>query len=242
MFKVSSTDYINYGLLPFGMITIIYWILCTFFMLMDHYCEINGLLEKWKFQGKYLNGSFNWKKYYNTIKMVLFNQLIIDLPISIIITPYNMKLNDNALPYSNLIWQIPLILILEDCLFYIGHRSLHNPFLYKHIHSIHHEWTIPVAMRTIYAHPIEHLMCNIMPLLISGHLCRLDWFCYNILLLTGLINAILVHSDYKLNGYGEQHDNHHKYRTCNYGVLGIMDQLFGTEQYCIKKQYIKLNT
>lgn len=36
--------------------------------------------------------------------------------------------------------QILFYFILEDFVFYWGHRVLHTKWLYKHVHSIHHEW------------------------------------------------------------------------------------------------------
>ncbi|KAG6436219.1 hypothetical protein SASPL_101104 [Salvia splendens] len=35
--------------------------------------------------------------------------------------------------------QILFYFILEDFVFYWGHRILHTKWLYKHVHSVHHE-------------------------------------------------------------------------------------------------------
>jgi hypothetical protein len=56
----------------------------------------------------------------------------------------------------------------------------------------------------------------------------LDWICYNIWLNLATFNALLVHSDFDIYGFGKGHDKHHKYRKCQYGVLGVMDYLCGT--------------
>ncbi len=161
--------------------------------------------------------------------MVLLNQLIINLPISILTVPYNMKLNDNALPYYCLPLQLISIYILEDIIFYTIHRLLHTQFLYKHIHYIHHEWNIPVAMRTLHSHPLEHLFSNVIPVILCGYICRLDWICYNIWTNIALINAIITHSNYNFNNFGIGHDNHHKYRVCYFGTSGLLDYIFNTE-------------
>ena len=81
-------------------------------------------------------------------------------------------------------------------------------------------------MCAIYAHPLEHLLCNLLPIIITGYLFRLDWICFNIWLVIVTINTLITHSDYKL--IGKEHDYHHKYRTCNYGTSVIMDYLLGT--------------
>ena len=36
--------------------------------------------------------------------------------------------------------QITFYFILEDFIFYWGHRILHTKWLYKHVHSVHHEY------------------------------------------------------------------------------------------------------
>lgn len=36
--------------------------------------------------------------------------------------------------------QIVFYFILEDFVFYWGHRILHTKWLYQHVHSVHHEW------------------------------------------------------------------------------------------------------
>lgn len=35
---------------------------------------------------------------------------------------------------------------------------LHHPKLYKKIHKKHHEWTAPIGVISLYAHPIEHVV------------------------------------------------------------------------------------
>ena len=47
-------------------------------------------------------------------------------------------------------WQLPTINYLS--------RLLHHPTLYKKIHKKHHEWTAPIGVISIYAHPIEHVV------------------------------------------------------------------------------------
>jgi len=35
--------------------------------------------------------------------------------------------------------QVLFYFVLEDFIFYWGHRALHMKWLYKHVHSVHHE-------------------------------------------------------------------------------------------------------
>lgn len=40
---------------------------------------------------------------------------------------------------SVILFQIAFYFIIEDFIFYWGHRVLHTKWLYKHVHSVHHE-------------------------------------------------------------------------------------------------------
>ena len=135
----------------------------------------------------------------------------------------------------------------------IGYRLFHHPMLYKHIHKIHHEWTAPIGVVSIYAHPLEHLVSNLLPLIIGpivvkAHL-SLTWFWYCL----AILNTVNAHSGYHMPFMlsSEGHNFHHlKYAsyvtmearcashmycthnrfTNNFGVLGILDWLHGTDK------------
>lgn len=49
-------------------------------------------------------------------------------------------------------------------------RTLHlSPILYQWIHKRHHQFTAPSSFSAIYAHPIEHLVGNILPVLAGNY-------------------------------------------------------------------------
>ena len=54
-------------------------------------------------------------------------------------------------------------MVIEDALFYWGHRLLHHPKIYGKIHKRHHQFYTPVGVAAEYAHPIEYFVANSLP-------------------------------------------------------------------------------
>lgn len=48
---------------------------------------------------------------------------------------------------------------ITDLFCFLFCRLFHHPFFYKRIHKIHHEWTAPIGVVSLYAHPVEHVVC-----------------------------------------------------------------------------------
>lgn len=125
--------------------------------------------------------------------------------------------------------------IITEVMFYYGHRFLHTPFLYGKVHKIHHEHTAPIGLGALHFHWVEHVQTvldAITPaLLLGSHITVLyAWICL------ATWNIVVHHSGYdfpldSVPGFGSmahQHDNHHKYFSKNFGVLGVLDYLHGT--------------
>ena len=91
-------------------------------------------------------------------------------------------------------------------------RTLHHRSLYSYIHKRHHEWTAPIGIISLYAHPIEHLVSNLLPpvlgpLLMGSHLCS-AWVWFSIALLSTTVAHCGYH--FPLLPSPEAHDYHHK--------------------------------
>jgi len=59
------------------------------------------------------------------------------------------------------------LLYVEDIFFFLTHRMLHIPLLYKHIHKQHHEYDTTFAPVSEYTHPIEYFISNLVPLALT---------------------------------------------------------------------------
>jgi sterol desaturase/sphingolipid hydroxylase (fatty acid hydroxylase superfamily) len=137
-----------------------------------------------------------------------------------------------VLPESGyLLWSIVIIFLIpiwETFYFYIIHRSLHWPPLYRFAHSLHHRNTNVGPWSGLSMHPFEHLIYlgSVLihfvipsnPLLIIFHL---QYF---------TLSAVTTHSGHEALTSGDKnylplgtfhHQLHHRYFDCNYGGLEI---------------------
>lgn len=174
-------------------------------------------------------------KLRQSIRTVLFNQYFISMPMLLLLYPVLRHRADpcrRQLPtFQWFLLELVVFTLLEEALFYYSHRLLHHPALYKKIHKKHHEWTAPIGVVALYAHPIEHVASNMLPavvgpLLLGSHLSSITiWFSL------ALIITTISHCGYHLPllPSPEFHDYHHlKFNQC-YGVLGALDHLHGTD-------------
>jgi len=134
-----------------------------------------------------------------------------------------------------LFFAIPLI---RDAHFYLIHRLIHLPFLYKHVHYLHHKNVNIGPWSGLSMHPVEHLLYFsgiFMHWIVLSHPVHAIFH----IQATGLTPALghcgfdkfLLGGKYKLTlGQRYFHYLHHKYFECNYGGDGSvpMDKWFGS--------------
>lgn len=120
-------------------------------------------------------------------------------------------------------------LLLEEVLFYYGHRFLHeNKRAYAKIHKLHHTWTDPVAIVAVYCHPLEHIVSNIIPAIAGPILCGMHIAAFGTFTFAATIHTTGVHSGYWFCDDNGMHHEHHVKFNVNYGVVGLLDYLHGT--------------
>lgn len=213
--------------------TIVFWAFNIILMVFD----VSGkpsIITRYKIQTD-KNKPIDTVKLRHAILTVLFNQAFLSVPMVLVMYPV-MQWRGNPcgteLPtFQWVLLELSIFGLVEEILFYYSHRLFHHPALYKHIHKKHHEWTAPVGIVSLYAHPVEHVFSNMMPsvvgpIIMGSHVATtMMWF--SLALWTTTISHCGYHLPFLPSP--EFHDFHHlKFNQC-YGVLGVLDHLHGTD-------------
>jgi len=212
---------------------LVFWSLNAMLMIIDLTGSPKFLLQ-FKIQPD-KNVPLEKHRLISAVKVVLFNTTIIGIP-SYILFWYLASVRGCSFsgPVSTFHWflfEFVVFILTEEIGFYYTHRLLHHRFFYKYIHKMHHEWTASIGIVSLYAHPLEHFLSNYFPialgpLLMGSHIGVVwIWFC------TALASTTNAHSGYHFPFFPspEAHDYHHFKFTNNFGVLGILDRLHGTD-------------
>ena len=149
------------------------------------------------------------------------------------LTPYYEYYLKREFGVKELLLNLVIYTLYSDTLYYWGHRMLHLPFFWKHVHSVHHQFVEPTAFAQDAVHwfegllqgPIAHWTAS---LVYPMHPVALAAFGF----LTSLY-ALLAHDGRWLDFNG--HHKHHWYKSCNYGLYwGLWDYICDT-RYSYKK-------
>jgi len=126
-------------------------------------------------------------------------------------------------------WQILLFMVIEDALFYWGHRALHHPSIYGYIHKVHHRFTYSVSIAATATHPVEYFISNIVPFVAGPTLLGAHCVTLYVWVVFRQSETITNHSGYALpwsmfsllpfQGSATDHDLHHSKNTGNFGSL-----------------------
>jgi len=210
----------------------VFWVTNAFFMFLDLTGKPSFLI-KYKID-QHKNVPVNKKKFAKCLKVVVRNELITyATPILLYLWMKKFGINVRGpLPsILRVIFDIIIFGVVDEVVFYYSHRLLHHRAIYKHIHKQHHDWIVPISIASSYAHPIEHVISNIMslffgPMLAGSHIITAwIWFA-----LTQFITCI-NHSNYHFPGMNSPqfHNYHHaKFNEC-FGTTGFLDWLHSTD-------------
>merc|ERR1719193_1300484 len=215
--------------------TIVFWVANILLLILDNSMHpLAFWFRQYKIQQDQ-NVPVNKAKLWRCVKGVLYNQLVVAPIFLAAVYPllvwrgnsFSRQLTD----FNSSLVQLGICVLIEEFCFYYSHRILHHPRFYKHFHKTHHEWTAPIGIVSIYCHPVEFVVSNIGPLFVGVIVskCHLAtaWFWFSI----AILQTTISHSGYHfpLLPSPEAHDFHHLKFNQNFGVLGVLDRLHGTD-------------
>ncbi|GFS87409.1 fatty acid hydroxylase domain-containing protein 2 [Nephila pilipes] len=175
----------------------------------------------------------SFSQVLNVTKQVIINQLIF-IPCGVVfhyIMVWRGYDSGKTLPsFQRFVFELIFHSVMNEIIFYYTHRIMHHPSIYKSIHKLHHEWTTPIAISAIYCHPLEHVLSNIVTVIpsfiILGSHVSVWWFWFCIALLFTLNSHCGYNFPFMPSP--EYHDYHHMKTNQNFGLLGFVDWLHGT--------------
>jgi sterol desaturase/sphingolipid hydroxylase (fatty acid hydroxylase superfamily) len=158
--------------------------------------------------------------------------------------------------WNDLLLLIPISFLFElffDFFHYWTHRTIHEiPLLYKHIHKVHHKHNYPNVFTAYYQHPLDLIITNLIPTLLSFWIMKkyiypisyLQWTWINtyktyieicghsgkdIPKTSGFAQCMWLPKLLGIELYTKDHDRHHSRNNCNYSKrFKIWDKIFGT--------------
>ena len=246
LYSLSTIDFNSKVFYDWGILLSFYtvFLTCILFYGIDYY-----LIKNNKFKDYRINTDLKDLEYNKINKSFIvssYNSLFINLQFRVLLFyPLSNYLNlnkpINEYSYIHIMISIILSLVFTDILFYTFHRMMHyNKYLYKNIHRVHHDIVNPYSISFQYCHTIESIMNETsvtLPIILSG----LPYEMMYIWFIGAHLNTCVSHSGY----INPEHDNHHHYKICEFGVSGIpfinMDTIFKTRFKDINKKFILKN-
>ncbi|KAE8420023.1 fatty acid hydroxylase superfamily-domain-containing protein [Aspergillus pseudocaelatus] len=214
-----------------------YWFGSLVFALADIYAP-SSILKKYKIQS--ISKQPSRQVMLQCIPSALQNQLITTalhalklLALRSITGRFAGYRIERTLPsLLELMTDIPLCFIGRDFVCYYDHRILHLPWLYRRFHKEHHKFTAPVAVAAEHTHPLDHILINVLPVVVPATLFRVHLVTFWLLMSSTILQGSLGHSGWHVRSvFGRKttaHDAHHELFDVEYGTLGLMDWLHGT--------------
>ena len=184
--------------------------------------------------------------FYSIVTMSIFSLIVVVLnspPIAEQTTRYQ---SIETYGWAYYFCVFPVLFIMHDLYFYIMHRIMHHPALFKYIHLVHHKSTNPSPWAAYAFHPLEAIIEQgiviIFYFTLPIHITHLAIF-----FLFSILYNVYGHLGYELypKGFNRtkigkwintsiNHNQHHQYFKGNYGLYTLIwDRLFDT----IRKDY-----
>uniref|UniRef100_A0A3B3YMD0 Fatty acid hydroxylase domain-containing protein n=1 Tax=Poecilia mexicana TaxID=48701 RepID=A0A3B3YMD0_9TELE len=215
--------------------TSVFWMLNGLLLLVDTSGKPSFITRYRIQEGR--NDPVDPAKLRQAVRTVLFNQVLVSGPMVVLVYLLASRTGRPCGPelptFHRGLMELALFSMLEEILFYYSHRLFHHPSLYKHFHKQHHEWTAPIGVVSIYAHPLEHVVQPpfFLRLLLVDSLRMFPSFSP----VSKQTNSNTKHLFMLLSP--EFNQSPFLFNQC-FGVFGVLDRLHGTDsRFRQTKQY-----
>ena len=226
---LSNYSYFILFGLSFGYFIFLYFGIGTLFLFACKILESNNIINK-------INAEEISKKQtvfeikHSLKSIVIFGFSII--PIIYLVRVGEIDLLSNT--WSNVLIGIIILSIWNEVHFYVVHRIMHQKFLMKHVHSIHHQSKTPTVYSVYSFHWFEAFLLSTVSLTIIPFIpiSILAVFLYP---LVSILLNFAGHCNYRFGEgkgdswrlFGTFHNEHHRRGRRNFGfTLNFLDQLF----------------
>lgn len=136
--------------------------------------------------------------------------------------------------WLNVLVGLVILTLWNEVHFYLVHRMLHQKFMMKHVHYIHHKSTVPTVYAVYSFHWLEAALLSTIPLTIVPFIpfSILAVFIYPTV---SILLNFAGHCNYRFGDgkgaswrlFGTTHNEHHTKGRKNYGfALNFLDKLF----------------
>lgn len=105
------------------------------------------------------------------------------------------------------------VTLLAEVGFYVTHRMMHWPWLFRHVHRYHHQYKAPMALAAQAQHPVEIVWNTVIGLTAWPFVLRSHVLILFIGAIIGTWGSVHDHCGYWFMGDGRQptfHDFHHE--------------------------------
>ena len=106
-----------------------------------------------------------------------------------------------AIPgFCRMWYQLLVCFLVNECMFYAGHRLLHSKALYKHIHKQHHSYIGTRSFAAEYAHVAEDFLTAYIPFLTGIFITKAHFYTVFLWFFCRLTETYEAHSGYCFKG------------------------------------------
>ena len=138
--------------------------------------------------------------------------------------------------------------VIHSAHFYLGHRLLHTPWLYKKVHALHHRNVEVGPWSGLAMHPVEHVIyfsTVMIQWMLALHpvnmLYQLHFAIFNAAMSHTGFQKVIVGKWLPVDSNSYFHYLHHQYFECNYGgTIAPMDKIFGTHHDGMQEAHIAM--